>query len=230
MNNLAIIPARGGSKRIPKKNIIDFFGIPVLSYSIKAAIESNLFEDVIVSTDNEEIKEIAIQYGATVPFLRSKENSDDNSTTSSVIEEVILKLKNNKVYNNICCIYPCSPLIRSNTIIDSYDYLINNKVFTVFPVVKYSNPVQRALKIEKNKINFLFPENSLKRTQDFEDLFYDAGQFYWLKTQNFLEHKKLITNNSAVVILDELEAQDIDNLKDLKLAKIKFKLMNEGKI
>jgi pseudaminic acid cytidylyltransferase len=225
MNNLAIIPARGGSKRIPRKNIKFFLGIPIIAYSIKAALESKLFKEVIVSTDDDEIKEKAISYGASVPFMRTRKNSNDHATTFSVIEEVILKLKNKKKhFDNVCCIYPCSPLIEVKNILDAYNILINQNKTTVFPIVKYSTPIQRALTMEKNKIEFLFSENQLKRSQDFDETFYDAGQFYWLNVKNFLLEKKLISNNSSSIILNEFETQDIDNINDFKLAEIKYKL------
>ena len=225
MNNLAIIPARGRSKRIPRKNTKSFLGKPVIIYSIEAAIKSNLFDEVIVSTDDEEIAEISIKNGAKVPFFRSKENSSDNASTFSVIKEVIENLKKtNCHFKNVCCIYPCSPLIKVKNIIKTYDILINENRTTVFPIVKYSTSIHRALIIQKNKIKFLYPENKNKRTQDFIETYYDAGQFYWLNIEETIKKGSLISDNSGSIELNEMDVQDIDNWDDFNLAEIKYKI------
>lgn len=225
MKSLAIIPARGGSKRIPRKNIKDFLGKPIISYSIESAIKSKLFDEIMVSTDDPEITEIAIKYGAKVPFVRSKINSDDFAGTYNVIEEVINEYKSKGVYyENICCIYPCAPFISENLLKLAYSVFIENQYDTVFPIVAFSFPIQRALIKKGNKIMMINKNNLTVRSQDLEKRFHDAGQFYWCKTNEILANKKLLTSNSGGVIISELQAQDIDNDIDWKLAELKYKL------
>lgn len=228
MGNLAIIPARGGSKRIPRKNIKNFLGIPIIAYSIKTALESMLFEEVMVSTDDYEIAEIAIKHGAKVPFFRSSINSSDYATTIEVIEEVIDEYKkNDRSFESICCIYPCAPLCKSEHLSKAYNTLKDGKFETVFPVIPYSTPIQRALKIIDNqRIAIIHPELQNTRSQDLELSYFDAGQFYWLQGPNVLINKKIYTNYSGYIILDELHAQDIDNNTDWELAELKYKLIN----
>lgn len=226
MKNIAIIPARGGSKRIPKKNIKSFLGTPVISFAIKAAINCNIFDKVMVSTDNEEIANIAIKYGAEVPFYRSKANSDDFASTDDVLKEVLSYYSNlGEDYENACCIYPVNPLLREKNIKSCLEKLIDNNFDCVFSAVKYSYPIQRAFKINSNdKIRMITPENYLKRSQDLSETFHDAGQFYFFKTQSFLEKNKLWTNNTSILELNENEVQDIDNEIDWKIAEIKFQI------
>ncbi|MBW2962888.1 pseudaminic acid cytidylyltransferase [Mesonia aestuariivivens] len=227
ISNLCIIPARGGSKRIPRKNIKDFLGKPIIAYSIETAIKSGLFDEVMVSTDDEEIAEIAKKYGARVPFLRSKEKANDVATTFDVIEEVLLNYKKERIsFDNACCIYPCAPFVTSSRLTESFKMLSNYD--TVFPVVKYGFPIQRALKMEnQQKILFIQPEYSLARSQDLSDSYHDAGQFYWFKPEILLQSKTLMTDNTGGIELSELEVQDIDNRVDWKLAELKYKLQNE---
>ena len=226
MPNLAIIPARGGSKRIPKKNIKLFLDKPIIAYSIEVAIESNLFDDIIVSTDDIEIAKIAKDYGAQVPFFRSEINSSDFATTFDVIEEVINKQHlRNHVYENVCCIYPCSPLISKEFIINAFEVLKLSNFDTVFPVVKYGNQIQRALKINENKIEMLHPQFQNSRSQDLEIAYYDSGQFYWAQINALLRGKQLFTSNSGFIIIDEMNAQDIDNQIDWDFAEIKYSLL-----
>lgn len=226
MNNICIIPARGGSKRIPKKNIKPFLGKPIISYSIEAAIKSNLFSEVMVSTDDEEIAEIAKKYGAKIPFIRSEKNSNDFATTYDVIKEVLKEYEKNKYkFDNICCIYACAPLVDSDKLKQAYQKLNNKKFDSIFPVIKYSFPIQRALKIHNDKIE-LFNSNHLNtRSQDLEDSFHDAGQFYWMKTEKILKKENIITDNCGGIIISELEGQDIDNEIDWKIAELKFKML-----
>ncbi|TCI91733.1 pseudaminic acid cytidylyltransferase [Tenacibaculum sp. M341] len=232
MSNLAIIPARGGSKRIPKKNIKLFLGKPIIAYSIEAAINSGLFDEVMVSTDNSEIAEIAKLYGATVPFMRSDENSDDFATTIDVIEEVLSEYSNlDKEFNNTCCIYPTAPFIDDQKLVKAYKHLIDNDFDCVFPVLKYGFPIQRSLrKDEKNgEVLMFYPENLNARSQDLEPAFHDSGQFYFFNTKVILKEKRLWTNNTGAIEISELEGQDIDNEVDWKLAEIKYKIINEKK-
>jgi len=227
MSKLCIIPARGGSKRIPKKNRKEFLGKPIIAYSIQTAIESELFHEVMVSTDDKEIVKIAKNYGAKVPFLRSNENADDFATTFDVIEEVLKEYQKEKItFKSACCFYPCAPFVTPKRLIEAYNLLTTFD--TVFPVVKFSFPVQRALKMEGDKkIAFLQPEHSLTRSQDLKDSFHDAGQFYWFKPETLLQSKTLMTDNTGAIELSELEVQDIDNPVDWKLAELKYKLQHE---
>jgi N-acylneuraminate cytidylyltransferase len=229
MANLAIIPARGGSKRIPKKNIKYFLGKPIISYSIEAAIKSNLFDEVMVSTDDEEIAKIAIAHGAKTPFLRSSKNADDFAVLADVVEEVIQNYSEKNVFfNNICCILPTAPFVTSNTIIEAYKKLLENNFDSVFPILEYSFPIQRSLNFDGNKASMVWGEYLNSRSQDLEPRYHDSGQFYWIKTAAFFNEKKLFTNNSGAIVISELEAQDIDTETDWKLAEIIFKLMLDG--
>jgi len=228
MPNLAIIPARGGSKRIPKKNIKLFLGKPIIAYSIEKAIESNLFDDIIVSTDDIEIAKIAKDYGAKVPFFRSDINSSDFATTFDVIEEVINEQHiRNQDYENVCCIYPCAPLISKELIINAFEVMKLNNFDTVFPVVKYGNQIQRALRLNDNRIEMFYPQFQTTRSQDLESAFYDPGQFYWAQTDQLLRDRQLYSSNSGFIIIDEMSAQDIDNESDWKIAEIKYSLLKQ---
>ena len=225
MSNICIIPARGGSKRIPKKNIKVFLGKPIIAYSIKAALDSKLFDEVMVSTDDEEIAKIAKQYGASVPFIRSPKNSDDFATTFDVIEEVIQVYKTQgKRFENICCIYSCAPFVTSEILLKAYDRLIQKKFDTVFPIIAYSFPIQRALRVNQGKVSMILKDNLNIRSQDLEKSFHDAGQFYWCNTKQLLSSEKLITSNSGGIEISELDAQDIDTNRDWNLAELKYQL------
>tara|TARA_B110000093_G_C12938745_1_gene397059 strand:+ start:959 stop:1663 length:705 start_codon:yes stop_codon:yes gene_type:complete len=228
MANLAIIPARSGSKRIPRKNIKHFLGRPIISYSIEAAIKSNLFDEVMVSTNDEEIAEIAKVYGAKVPFLRTRKNADDFAVLADVIEEVVENYKKKSInFDNICCILATAPFITSNKIIEAHTKLLKNSFDSVFPVLEFSFPIQRSLKFNQNKVSMVWEEYLNSRSQDLEPRYHDSGQFYWIKTPVFLNEKKLLTTNSGAIVISELEAQDIDTETDWKLAEIKFKLKSD---
>ena len=218
MKNIAIITARGGSKRIPQKNIKEFMGKPMIAYAIEPAIESRIFDEVMVSTDCGEIAEISKKYGASVPFLRSKKTSDDFATTLDVIEEVITEYKKiGKEFDNICCIYPCVPFLSSNTLKESYDKFKKNDA--LLPVCKYPVPIEWAMKIEDR---MLIPNNRDAqniRSQDIEPKYYDAGMFYFVKTQI------LVPKNTFGYIIKESECQDIDTEEDWQMAEIKFKIL-----
>src|ERR1019366_4135646 len=192
MRKIAIIPARGDSKRIPRKNIKDFLGKPIIAYSIETAIQSGLFDEVMVSTDDEEIAKIAVQYGATVPFMRSKKNADDYAGTSEVILEVLSNYEiSNKSFDVICCIYPTAPLLKVKKFKDSYQMFINGGFDSFFCVIPFNYPIQRALVANNNKIKMINPENYKYRSQDLEKTYHDAGQFYWLRSNKFLDEQKL---------------------------------------
>jgi len=227
MNNIAIIPARGGSKRIPRKNIREFLGKPIISYSIETAIKSGLFKEVMVSTDDQEIANLAIKNGAKVPFLRSTMNSNDFANTYDVIQEVILQYEmNGEKYDNVCCIYPCAPLIIKSNLIQGYELLLEKNFDTVFPIVKYSTPIERALKIEKSKVIMANKKYVISRSQDLDSYYFDAGQFYWMKINTIKSNKNIYNDNTGAIVLDDLYAQDIDNETDWKIAEMKYNLIN----
>ncbi len=228
MRNLCIIPARGGSKRIPRKNIKDFLGKPIIAYSIETALKSGLFDEVMVSTDDEEIKEIALEYGAKVPFLRSEEGANDFASTIDVIKEVFFEYeKLNKPFENICCFYPCSPLTTVDRLKEGYELLIDKNFDSVFPIMPFSFPIQRAIKLNKGKVDFFYPEYVECRSQDLEKSYHDAGQFYWLTSQLIKEKGDIFTENTGAIEITELEGQDVDNLSDWQLAEIKYKVLYE---
>lgn len=224
--NITIIPARGGSKRIPRKNIKDFLGKPIIAYSIEAALQSKLFEEVMVSTDDEEIAEVSKKYGAKIPFMRSKKNADDFATTADVLIEVLTEYKKrNREFENMCCIYPTAPFVTAKKLIDSFKLMIEKGADSVIPVVKFSYPIQRAFRInDQNLLEYIWPENINKRSQDLEPAYHDAGQFYWYRVDSFLSKKSLKELVKIPFILKEKEVQDIDNEEDWKLAEMKFKL------
>ncbi|MEO8414429.1 MAG: pseudaminic acid cytidylyltransferase [Ginsengibacter sp.] len=220
---IAIIAARGGSKRIPKKNIRSFLGRPIISYSIDAAINSGLFGEIMVSTDSEEIAGIAMRAGAKVPFLRSEVNSNDFAGTADVIAEVINYYKMQGVfYEKGCCIYPTAVFVTPDLLKKAYDILIDKKFDVVFPATRFSYPIQRSLRVlPGSKAEMLWPENYYKRSQDLEKVYHDAGQFYWFVSNYILQSNKLFSDNTGVIEISELIAQDIDNEEDWKLAEIK---------
>ena len=230
MRTIAIIPARGGSKRIPKKNIKLFYDKPIISYSIKVALDSKLFDEVMVSTDDLEIANIAKEFGAKVPFIRSKKASDDFATTFDVVKEVIEKYEgNNQKFDTICCIYPCAPFITVNTLKLSFKIFNENKFESVFPVIQYNTPIQRALKREGDQIKFLNKDFVLSRSQDLEKNYHDAGQFYWINSKMCTFKKNIITDNSGCIVISEFEAQDIDNEIDWKIAELKYEILQNIK-
>ena len=230
MANLCIIPARGGSKRIPRKNIKEFLGKPIISYSIEAAIRSQLFDVIMVSTDDVEIAEIAMQNGAEVPFFRSAKNSDDHASTMDVLDEVLLAYKFNfgKEFEFICCVYASAPLIHSNHLIVGFEKLKKENLTCVFPMVPFSYPIWRSLAIGDNlELKLNWPEHLKTRSQDLPMSYHDAGQWYWFATKKI--HNWDWPNNSGTVILSEEEVQDIDSPSDWELAKLKFNLLNQQK-
>lgn len=227
---IAIVTARGGSKRIPQKNIKEFCGKPIIAYSIEAALKSNLFNEVMVSTDSEEIKDIAIYYGAKVPFMRSMKNASDTAATHEVILEVIKKYQDlGQIFEGICCIYPTAPFVTSDKLKNAYSLFNQKEVQGVYPVIPFSFPPKRGVVIRDGYAKFLYPENEFVRSQDLEVIYHDCGQFYFLKTKELLQQNKLVLNNMVPMIVSELEAQDIDNEDDWKIAELKYKYMIESK-
>lgn len=226
MKKVAIIPARGGSKRIPRKNIKSFLNKPIIAYSIEAAVESALFDEVMVSTDDEEIASIAQKFGAQVPFIRSEKNADDYATTVDVLIEVLNAYQEKgEEFEYGCCLYPTAPFVNASILQEGFSLLKENNRDSVFPVLPFGFPIQRAIKIKDDRSIALFqPEHLNTRSQDLERSYHDAGQFYWFKMEPFLEKKKLWTDNTEVIVIDELKAQDIDNPVDWALAELKYKM------
>ena len=228
MSNLAIIPARSGSKRIPLKNIKPFLGKPIIAYSIEAAIQSGLYAEVMVSTDDDNIAKIAKTFGATVPFFRSPQTANDFTHLGDVVKEVLLMYKKTgKWFDNVCCLLATAPFITPNRLSEAYQLMLNKQYDSVFPIVRFSYPIQRALRLKDEKVSMFYPENFSKRSQDLEPAYHDSGQFYWIKTEAFLKNKRLFTSNSGAIILPETEVQDIDSEEDWKIAEMKYKLLHE---
>ncbi len=227
MTSIAIIPARGGSKRIPRKNIKSFLGRPIITYSIECAIKSNLFDVVMVSTDDKEIAQISKESGANVPFLRSTENSNDYVGTAEVLLEVLEKYKSEgSFFEYCCCIYPTAPFVKSEAIIEGFNMMAQNNYDAIFPIVKYSYPIQRSVEIsDEGYTKMLWPENYNKRSQDLPPIYHDAGQFYWLKSDSLFREQTLWPEKTGSIIVSEKSAQDIDNLTDWEIAELKYKLI-----
>lgn len=229
MNRLCIIPARGGSKRIPRKNIKPFMGKPIIAYSIEAALNSGVFDEVMVSTDDVEIAEVARQYGAKVPFMRSAETSNDYATTVDVLLEVVNRYKERgNVFDTICCLYSTAPFVTSDRLKEASSQ-ISDTIDACFTIVQYSYPIQRSLRInEDNCVEMKFPEHLKSRTQDLEKVYHDAGQFYFVKTDALVKEKTVWCKRTAPVILSELEVQDLDTLTDWQLAEMKYQLLKKA--
>ena len=226
---LAIITARGGSRRIPKKNIKEFCGKPILQYSVEAAVESGIFDEVMVSTDSREIKRVAELCGGKVPFLRSERTSGDMTATYEVVLEVLEEYqKRGCQFEYVCCIYPTAPFITSEKLKEGKELLIRTGADGVIPIVAFSFPPQRCFVIREGRVQFHWPENRFVRTQDLERWYHDCGQYYFLKVSSFLEQKNLVMENTVPIVLDEMEVQDIDTYEDWEMAEIKYKMINEN--
>ncbi len=225
---VAIIPARGGSKRIPRKNIQLFHGKPIIAYAIETAIESALFSRVIVSTDDPEIAQIAKNHGAEVPFLRSEENADDFATTSSVLLEVLEQLSTNgESYTSACCIYPTSPLIDSKDLKNANEQFIRNKYDVLISSVVYSFPIQRSFHLNAaNLVELNHPDAINQRSQDLIKNYHDAGAMYFFNVQKFKATKSLWEGNIGAFELSELKVKDIDTLEDWKIAELKYSILH----
>lgn len=226
--NIAIITARGGSKRIPHKNRKEFCGKPIIEYSIEAAKQAGIFDTVMVSTDDNKIAEIAKNAEAEVPFMRSAETSSDYATTADVLMEVLEKYKERGIrYENACCIYPTAPFVTGDKLRQAMDMLVNEKKDSVIPVVPFSFPPLRGMVINDGKLEYKWQEYAMKRSQDLEEIYHDCGQFYVFRVESFEKEKKLVTDNTAGMIISELEVQDIDNETDWELAEMKYRLLKE---
>lgn len=227
MNSIAIITARGGSKRIPRKNIKEFCGKPIIAYSIIAALESKCFDEVMVSTDDAEIAQIARMYGAEVPFMRSQDTSDDYATTADVLLEVLAEYKKiGKEFDYHCCIYPTAPFVTAEKLKAAMELILNNEAEYVAPFVKFSVPPQWRCSIDKNsQVSFIEPATLIIRSQDIEPMYYDPGQFYLYDTKKFLKNNGRMSEKILAIRISELEAHDIDNIEDWKMAELKYRMM-----
>ena len=243
MKSLAIITARGGSKRIPRKNIKEFCGKPIIAYSIEAALKSGAFDTVMVSTDDEEIAEIARKYGAEVPFMRSEATSNDTATTSDVLIEVLNAYEERgEKFDVAACIYPTAPFITADRLREAVEMLEGKRAGneadvadaekgevitdadTVIPVVRYSYPPQRAYEIRDGYLEFRAPEYMDTRSQDLTPWYHDAGQFYVFKTDSFLKTRRITAGKILPMEIPETEVQDIDTAEDWKLAELKYSM------
>lgn len=231
LERIAIITARGGSKRIPKKNIKDFCGRPIIAYSIEAAIESGMFSEVMVSTDSGEIADVARQYGAQVPFLRSAKTSDDYATTADVLLEVLEKYAAmGRTFDYHCCIYPTAPFVTAEKLNEAMHLMAERQPIQVMPVVPFSYPPQRSYVVEENgTIAFKYKEYMRSRSQDLEKWYHDAGQFYLYDTKRYLEAGGVIAGRIMPIFVSELSVQDIDTEDDWKIAELKYQLINGKK-
>lgn len=229
MKALAVITARGGSKRIPGKNKKEFLGKPILVYSIEAALQSNLFDEVMVSTDDEEIAAIAMKAGAKVPFMRSAQNANDYATTDEVLLEVLEEYeKRGQTFDYLVCLYPTAPFVTPEKLQKALELLVENKAAGAMPVVDFSFPPQRGMSIgEDKRLRYCYPENALKRSQDLEKMYHDCGQFYAYEVKRFRETKGNLEEGYLPIVVSELEVQDIDTLTDWKLAELKYRLWKE---
>jgi pseudaminic acid cytidylyltransferase len=227
--NLAIIPARGGSRRIPGKNIKLFAGKPIIAYSIEAAKASGVFDRIIVSTDSDEIAKVAAAYGAEIPFRRPPELSDDHTPTAPVIAHALHWMKARGRFPEFaCCIYATAPFVKPEFIKEGYATIVRHKVTSVFSVTTYSFPIFRSLRItDKGTLEMFWPEYEMTRSQDLPEAYHDAGQFYWLKVDSFLKHGKVYTSDAMPVILPRYLVQDIDTPEDWITAERMFKAFQE---
>jgi pseudaminic acid cytidylyltransferase len=224
--NICVIPARGGSKRIHKKNIKDFLGRPIIAYSIETALNSKLFDKVIVSTDDEDIAKVAKEYGAEVPFIRPKKLSDDFTSTNSVVKHAInWFLEQDIEINYVCCIYATAPFVKVTYLRQGLELLSDSNQLFSLSVASFSFPVQRAIKINNEKISMFYPEYASTRSQDLDEAYHDAGQFYWGKSQAFLDEIGMFSKDSIPVVLPRYLVQDIDTLEDWKRAELMYKIL-----
>ena len=227
MSTVAIITARGGSKRIPRKNIRSFLGKPILAYGIEAALRSALFDEVMVSTDDDEIAEVAQHFGASVPFRRSAKTSDDFTTTADVLDEVLDHYKQqDRIFEYACCLYPTAPFVTPDLLNQAFSVLTEKGFDTVYPVQRFAFPIQRAVFLRDQRVQWTQPEHALTRSQDLEPAYHDAGQFYFINVAAFQKSHRLITANSGGIVISEMAAHDIDQEDDWQVAEFKFNIIH----
>lgn len=228
-NALAVITARGGSKRIPRKNIKPFLGKPVILYSIQAALSSGIFREVMVSTDDEEIAALAKDAGAAVPFLRSADTANDYATTTDVMLEVLESYRKlGRSFDYACCLYPTAPFVSADKLIKAMDMLSCSDADSLLPVVRFSFPPQRSVVIQNGLLSFRWPEHMFTRSQDLQPFYHDAGQFYFFRTDSFLKQRRLVMDKTIPMELPELEVQDIDTENDWEIAEVKYQVANRS--
>lgn len=228
MKRIAIITARGGSKRIPKKNIRDFCGKPIIVYGIQAALDAGIFDEVMVSTDSEEIAEIAREYGANVPFMRSEHTASDFATTAEVIIEVLDRYREmGKHFDTAVCIYPTAPFVTAKKLQEGVSILETGRKIQAMPVVKFSYPPQRGFVRDDDEICMKYPEYRDSRSQDLEPIFHDAGQFYCYNVEEYVKANGKVSEHIAPIFVSELEVHDIDTEEDWKMAELKYINMTE---
>ena len=201
-------------------------GKPIIAYSIEAALQSGLFDEVMVSTDDKEIASVAQEYGAVVPFMRSEVTANDYATMENVIEEVLeCYQKQGKIFDVFCCLLSTAPFLTSTSLSNSYSVFISKSFDALVPVLAFSYPIQRALRCKDSYLIMREPEHIHTRSQDLETMYHDAGLFYWMKTDKFLDIKEILCDNTGMIELSELEVQDIDTEEDWSLAELKYKLL-----
>lgn len=226
--SVAIITARGGSKRLPRKNIRNFLGKPIIAYPIAAALHAGCFDEVMVSTDDREIAKIAECLGAKVPFLRSAAMANDFATTADVLVEVLKEYcQRGEQFAYGCCIYPTAPFVTAEKLRAGHELLLKTGADTILPVVRFSSPIQRALKIEDNRLSMIWPEHIHTRSQDLTPAYHDSGQFYFFQVKRFLETHNLFGEYTVPIELPESEVQDIDTVEDWKIAEMKYQILNQ---
>ena len=229
---LCVIPARGGSKRIPRKNIKSFNGKPIIAYSIEAALKSGCFDRVIVSTDDKEIALVAKSYGAEVPFFRPTELSNDHAGTLPVIKHAIEWFEQNEsALTELCCVYATAPFVSAETIKESYQQLQISQADYCFTVTSFPFPVQRAVKITKqHRLEMFYPQNFSTRSQDLEEAYHDAGQFYWGKAEAFKQMKPLFSELASPYVLPRHLVQDIDTPEDWIRAELMYQVLSQSSV
>lgn len=232
MKRIAIIPARANSKRIPGKNIKLFQGAPIIAYTIKTAQKTNCFDEVMVSTDSDEIAHVASSYGARIPFLRSRENAGDQAGILAVIQEVVEKYaERGEVFDYVCCMFATTPLLQASYVEAGFRLMLEKGATTVFPVVRYGYPIQRALRMVDGKTSMLWPGNYSVRSQDLEPIYHDAGQFYWLDLKQYPGPSNMFDDNAYGIEYPDLLMEDIDTPEDWEKAEFKYRyLLEKGKI
>ena len=225
---ICIIPARGGSKRIPGKNIKDFLGKPLIAYSIEAALNSKVFSEVIVSTDDEAIANVAREFGASVPFFREASLSDDYATSTDVIKDAISRV--NSSFSDVCCLYATAPLVTAEILKEAASEFKKDECKFFFSATAFDFPIQRAIKLDENaRVSMFYPRFERTRSQDLEPAFHDAGAFYFGKKEAWLECSAIFAPHSKAYLLPRNLVCDIDTLEDFEFAK-KLYLVNSGKI
>ena len=225
---IAIITARGGSKRIPRKNIKEFLGKPIMSYSIETAKKAQIFDEIMVSTDDKEIAEVAKEYGASVPFLRSQKTSNDYATTEDVIMEVLEEYeKRGKTYDYVVCLYPTAPFVKLEWLKAGVEMILRPEIGMVMTMVKFSFPPQRCLVKDGDCVKYKWPEYMNSRSQDLEAMYHDGGQFYCYDVKKFKENAGQFSEGIAAIEIEESQVQDIDTFEDWKIAEMKYRILRE---